>query len=127
MAPMLEIQSHRDEPFDHTETDFVKPLPAKNPAKIPSWEPRPSLWKSTCHRRYHEVSKENNEYFLKHWNFPNKGAEQKFLDCDFAGYTCFQLPLAKDDRIHFACRFVTVLFLIDGKVATNSCCLALHI
>lgn len=109
---MLGIQTYRDESFDHTVAGSVKPLPATRSAKIPSWEP-------LCHPRYLEVSKEVNEYFLKHWNFSSLKAKEKFLKADFSAYTCLQLPLAKDDRIHFACRLFTLLFFIDGKVATS--------
>lgn len=119
MSLTLGIQTYRDESFDHTVADSVKPLPATRSAKIPSWEPQPSLWEPLCHPRYFEVSKEVNEYFLKHWNFPSLKAKEKFLKADFSAYTCLQLPLAKDDRIHFACRLFTLLFFIDGKVATS--------
>lgn len=127
MPPMLDIQTHRDESFDHMVTDFVKPVPATISTKIPSYEPQPSLWKPLRHPRYIEVSKETDDFFLKHWKFPSAKAEEKFLNCDFSSFACHYFPLAKDDRIQFACRNITLLFLVDGKVATNYHCLAAHI
>ena len=57
-------------------------------------------------------------YFLEHWPFPSKKAEQVFRDAAFSRVTCLYFPLAKDDRIHFACRLLTVLFLIDGELTS---------
>lgn len=66
MSLTLRIQIYREESFDHTVADSVKPLPATRSAKTPYWEPQQSLWEPLCHLRYLEVSKEVNEYFLKH-------------------------------------------------------------
>lgn len=94
--------------------------------KIPSWESQPSLWKPLCHPRVDEVSLEVDRYFLHHWKFPSKKAAKAFIDAAFSRVTCLYFPLAQDDRIHFACRLLTVLFLIDGKkfLASSifSCC-----
>ena len=73
----------------------------------------PSKWQPLNHPRAKEVAKEVNTYFLQHWNFPNAKAETRFLNAGFSDVTCLYFPLAKDDRIHFACRLLTVLFLID--------------
>lgn len=83
--------------------------------KIPSWEPQPSLWKPLCHPRVDEVSLEVDKYFLHNWKFPSVKAAKAFTDAAFSRVTCLYFPLARDDRIHFACRLLTVLFLIDGK------------
>lgn len=84
---------------------------------IPRWKPQPSAWKPLCHPRVDEVSSEVDGYFLQHWNFPSEKAVKTFLEAGFSRVTCLYFPLAKDDRIHFACRLLTVLFLIDGKIA----------
>ena len=68
-----------------------------------------------CHPSVDEVTKEVDGYFLKHWPFPNEKAEQKFQSAAFSRVTCLYFPLARDDSIHFACRLLTVLFLIDGE------------
>lgn len=119
MAPALDIQVYPDERYDHRVTSPVKPLPATMSDMNSCYKPRPSLWKPLRHPRYLEVSREVDEYFLTHWTFSDAKAKIKFLSADFSNYTCLHLPLAKDDRIHFACRLVTVLFLIDGKLAPN--------
>lgn len=66
------------------------------------------------HPRAEEVAREVDGYFLEHWNFPDDRARSTFLKAGFSRVTCLYFPLAKDDRIHFACRLLTVLFLIDG-------------
>lgn len=92
---------------------------------VPIWEAQPSLWKPLCHPRVDEVSLEVDRYFLHHWKFPSKKAAKAFIDAAFSRVTCLYFPLAQDDRIHFACRLLTVLFLIDGKFLASSifsCC-----
>ena len=34
--------------------------------------------------------------------------------------TCLYFPMGKDDRIEYACRLLTVLFLIDGETEAPS-------
>lgn len=75
----------------------------------------PTLFVPICHPRVGPVTAEVDGYFLKHWNFPNEKARQKFVNAGFSRVTCLYFPLALDDRIHFACRLLTVLFLIDGE------------
>lgn len=75
----------------------------------------PSAWTHLCHPRLQQVQEEVEGYFLKNWNFPNAQAIQVFLHAKFSEVTCLYFPLAIDDRIHFACRLLTVLFLIDGR------------
>jgi hypothetical protein len=79
------------------------------------WSAIPSAWQPLCHPRAEEVSREVNTYFISHWKFPNAKAERTFINAGFSKVTCLYFPMAKDDRIHFACRLLTVLFLIDGN------------
>ncbi|KAM5465930.1 (+)-aristolochene synthase ts1 [Microsporum audouinii] len=79
---------------------FVQPPPA-------------SLLQPICHPRVTEVTREVNDYFLAHWDFPSEKSRKKFVAADFPGVTCLYFPKALDDRISFACRLLTVLFLID--------------
>ncbi|KAK3388016.1 Aristolochene synthase from penicillium Roqueforti [Podospora didyma] len=60
-----------------------------------------------------EVARGVDGYFLENWNFPDNKARLTFLKAGFSRVTCLYFPLAKGDRIHFACRLLTVLFLID--------------
>lgn len=69
-----------------------------------------------CHPLVHSVSEDVDQYFLQNWNFPDKEARRKFVDAGFSRVTCLYFPKALDDRIHFACKLLTVLFLIDGKL-----------
>ncbi|KAI9168056.1 Aristolochene synthase [Paramyrothecium foliicola] len=77
------------------------------------WDVPKSDWTPLAHPRVEEVAKEVDGYFLKHWNFPNAKAKRVFVNAGFSNVTCLYYPLAKDDRIHFACRLLTLLFLID--------------
>ncbi|KAL8970448.1 MAG: hypothetical protein Q9197_003798 [Variospora fuerteventurae] len=74
----------------------------------------PSRFKPLCHPREKEVTKEVDQYFIDNWGFENEKQIQKFIDAGFSTVTCWYFPQALDDRIHFACRLLTVLFLIDG-------------
>jgi hypothetical protein len=76
----------------------------------------PAYFKPICHPRMRVVATEVDGYFLKHWPFPNDKARKKFLDAGFSRVTCLYYPEALDDRIHFGCRLLTLLFLIDGMV-----------
>ncbi|KAF3760408.1 Aristolochene synthase from penicillium Roqueforti [Cryphonectria parasitica EP155] len=73
----------------------------------------PSDWAPKIHPRAEEVAREVDGYFLEHWNFTDDRARSTFLKAGFSRVTCLYFPLAKDERIHFACRLLTVLFLID--------------
>lgn len=81
--------------------------------------PPPTRWKYLCHPRLKEVQDEVDGYFLENWKFPSFKAVRTFLDAKFSEVTCLYFPLALDDRIHFACRLLTVLFLIDGEYKTH--------
>ena len=99
-----------------------RPAPLELNGNVPipfektTWDIPPSSWSPKNHPRAEEVSREVDGYFLKHWKFPDDQARKKFLKAGFSRVTCLYFPLAKDDRIHFACRLLTVLFLIDGTL-----------
>lgn len=66
------------------------------------------------------VAAEVDGYFLEHWPFPNDKARKRFLDAGFSRVTCLYYPKALDDRIHFGCRLLTLLFLIDDLLEDMS-------
>ncbi|KAH8664711.1 Aristolochene synthase in complex with 12,13 Difluorofarnesyl diphosphate [Xylariales sp. PMI_506] len=66
------------------------------------------------------VSTEVDNYFLEHWPFPDTRSRRRFLGAGFSKVTCLYFPLSKDDRIHFACRLLTLLFLIDDLLEDMS-------
>ncbi|KAI4217473.1 MAG: hypothetical protein LQ351_000068 [Letrouitia transgressa] len=80
----------------------------------------PSRFKALCHPREPEVTEEVDGYFIDNWGFENEAAIQKFRDAGFSRVTCFYFPKALDDRIHFGCRLLTVLFLIDDLLEDMS-------
>ncbi|KAF2973138.1 hypothetical protein GQX73_g398 [Xylaria multiplex] len=73
----------------------------------------PSHLQPRCHRLEKQVTEEVNGYFLEHWPFPTEKSRKKFVNAGFSEVTCWYFPMALDDRIHFACRLLTILFLID--------------
>ncbi|OTB14756.1 hypothetical protein K445DRAFT_12539 [Daldinia sp. EC12] len=73
-----------------------------------------------CHPRFEVVERETNEYFIANWPFPDVNSRDKFLKAGFSRCTCVYFPKAKDDRIHFACRLLTLLFLIDDVLEDMS-------
>lgn len=73
-----------------------------------------SLFQPKIHPLVDKVSREVNDYFLQHWAFEDEPARKKFIAAGFSKVTCLYYPLALNDRIHFACRLLTLLFLVDG-------------
>jgi hypothetical protein len=82
---------------------------------VPAIKPPSSYFKPNHHPRMQDVSQEVDGYFLEHWPFKDEKARKKFVGAGFSRVTCLYFPEALDDRIHFACRLLTVLFLVDGK------------
>lgn len=78
-------------------------------------------WTAECHPREREVTAEVNAYFLQHWPFPDEKARHNFVKSGYPRVNCFYVARALDDRIHFACRVLTVGFLIDGEWVLRSC------
>ncbi|KAJ5201119.1 hypothetical protein N7449_005922 [Penicillium cf. viridicatum] len=93
-----------------TLTETISSLAQPNDTTI---TPPPTQWSYLCHPRVKELQDEVDGYFLENWKFPSFKAVRTFLDAKFSEVTCLYFPLALDDRIHFACRLLTVLFLID--------------
>lgn len=75
--------------------------------------------KPKCHHLEPQITEEVDSYFIKNWGFSNERAIQKFRAAGFSRVTCCYYPDALDDRIHFGCRLLTLLFLIDGKYRQN--------
>ena len=76
-------------------------------------KPPVSDWTPACHSRVDTIVSQVDQYFLEHWDFPDEKARKTFIKAGFSRVTCLYFPLALDDRIHFACRLLTVLFLVD--------------
>ncbi|KAF4332039.1 Aristolochene synthase [Fusarium beomiforme] len=47
-------------------------------------------------------------------NFPNPKAERVLFNAGLSRATCLYFPLAKEDRVHFACRLLTDMSFDDG-------------
>ncbi|KAI0599443.1 Aristolochene synthase in complex with 12,13-Difluorofarnesyl diphosphate [Biscogniauxia sp. FL1348] len=75
-----------------------------------------SIFKTLCHPLYPKISKEVDEYFLKHWNFPDENSRRKYIAADFNRFSCLSYPLSLDDRMELGCRFITLLFLVDDEI-----------
>ena len=98
------------------ETDVkVAIQPASGDPASVGWSPPPSLLDAKCHPLEKYVSDEVDKYFLIHWPFKSARERRKFVAAGFSRVTCLYFPLAKDDRIHFGCKLLTLLFLIDGE------------
>lgn len=89
----------------------------------PSDPPSAAHFTAKIHPREKEVSSEVNAFFLNHWPFADAKSRKKFVAAGFSQVTCFYYPTALNDRISFACRLLTLLFLIDGKWHS---CTSLH-
>ena len=102
------------------ESSNVSLEPPKQTKSLQSSGPPPSLFEPICHPLVRSVTEQVDGYFLQHWNFPNEKAKKKFVAAGFSRVTCLYFPKSLDDRIHFACRLLTVLFLIDGELCYSS-------
>ncbi|KAE8143183.1 Aristolochene synthase [Aspergillus pseudotamarii] len=80
----------------------------------------PSSWIPATHPLVESISAEVNGWFLQHWPFPNEKARKKFVAAGFSRVTCLYFPLARDDRIAYACQLLTILFLIDDLLEDMS-------
>ncbi|KAI1356556.1 Aristolochene synthase from penicillium Roqueforti [Xylaria sp. FL0043] len=72
---------------------------------------------------YHDmdaVIRDVDSYFLDRWDFPSEKARRKFVVAGFSRVTCMYYPMAEQDRIGFACKLLTVLFLIDDLLEDMS-------
>ncbi|KAI1380475.1 Aristolochene synthase [Hypoxylon crocopeplum] len=67
-----------------------------------------------------QVIRNVDQYFLDRWDFPSEKARKKFVVAGFSRVTCMYYPVALDERIEFACKLLTVLFLIDDLLEDMS-------
>jgi aristolochene synthase len=102
----------------------ISTAPAESRPLGPQFAPPPSRFVPECHLLEKQVTAEVDGYFLTHWPFKTANDRKKFVAAGFSRVTCLYFPLSLDDRIHLACRLMTILFLIDGiftpKTSVNS-------
>lgn len=82
---------------------------------IKVFTPAPSRFVHKSHPLEPQTTEEVNGYFLEHWPFKTTKDRKKFVGAGFSRVTCLYFPLAKSDRIKYACMLLTILFLIDGE------------
>ncbi|KAB8209383.1 Aristolochene synthase in complex with 12,13 Difluorofarnesyl diphosphate [Aspergillus parasiticus] len=100
--------------------DYASPrAPAVRPV-VKKYTPPQGRFEPKCHPLETAVSEEVNGFFLAHWPFKSDRERKKFVAAGFSRVTCLYFPMAKDDRIHFACRLLTLLFLIDDLLEDMS-------
>ncbi|KAE9574241.1 Aristolochene synthase [Colletotrichum fructicola] len=87
--------------------------PAVSLPSAPQFTPPPSRFIAKCHPLEKQITAEVDGYFLTHWPFKTAKDRKKFVAAGFSRVTCLYFPLGLDDRIHLACRLLTILFLID--------------
>ncbi|KIJ41383.1 hypothetical protein M422DRAFT_255573 [Sphaerobolus stellatus SS14] len=73
----------------------------------------PSRITPRLHPQTNEVISRVDEWFLKHWPFPNEAAREEFQSSDIALFTCYTMPDALNERIELACKMVNLMFLFD--------------
>ncbi|CAI7630480.1 unnamed protein product [Penicillium glandicola] len=115
MATLTETSSSLTQLFVHLENTSNSPPARQTTRPRNDWTitPPPAQWSYLCHPRLKAVQDEVDGYFLKNWKFPSFKAVRTFLEAKFSEVTCLYFPLARVDCIQFACRLLTVLFLID--------------
>ncbi|KAK2616580.1 Aristolochene synthase prx2 [Conoideocrella luteorostrata] len=120
MAPSLIEQPQLHNGFhERSIHNMSKPAVARFVAN--GWDDLPpSRWSSKIHPLEPEVTREVDEYFLQHWPFKTDKDRKKFVAAGFSRVTCLYFPAAKDDRIAFASKLLTILFLIDDLLEDMS-------
>lgn len=74
---------------------------------------RPTLLEARTHHRTDEIVKSVNDFFLEHWPFKTAKHRQRFTEEGHPWYVCALFPLSLDERLLWACRLLTLGFLID--------------
>lgn len=96
-----------------TPSKTIQPAASLPKRTAPGPQPPRAHFQARIQPRVEEVTAEVDGWFLEHWPFESAKARKKFVAAGFSRVTCLYFPLALDDRIHFACRLLTILFLID--------------
>ena len=81
--------------------------------------PSESIFKPVCHHLVDDAIRDVDGFYLKNWKFGSEKAKAKFVAAGFSRVSCLYFPKARDDRIRFVCSLLTILFLVDGRVAMN--------
>ncbi|TDZ61726.1 Aristolochene synthase [Colletotrichum trifolii] len=84
------------------------------------FSPPPSRLVARCHPLEKQITAQVDDHFLTHWPFKTEKERRKFVAAGFSRVTCLYFPLSLDDRIHLACRLLTLLFLIDDLLEDMS-------
>lgn len=76
-------------------------------------------WKSNFTPRQHvladAVCQMDNDFFYDQWPFTSEKHRRAFLDMDLSRWSTSVCAHGMDSRIGIYARFITILFLIDGK------------
>ena len=99
---------------DDIQQQSVSTAPAVSLPSALHFAPPPSRFVAECHPLERQITAEVDGYFLTHWPFKTAKDRKKFVAAGFSRVTCLYFPLSLNDRIHLACRLLTILFLIDG-------------
>ncbi|KAK2053026.1 Aristolochene synthase in complex with 12,13 Difluorofarnesyl diphosphate [Colletotrichum caudatum] len=95
------------------EKQSLSTSPAVSLPVAPQIAPPPSHFIAECHPLEKQITAEVDGFFLTHWPFSTAKDRKRFVAAGFSRVTCLYFPLSRDDRIHLACRLLTILFLID--------------
>lgn len=114
MTAMEDVEVPLAMPRQRQATATPMPAPAPVPVKGP-FHISPSSLTAQIHPLHEEVTAEVDNFFLEHWPFPNEKARRMYVAASFSRATCLCFPKALNDRIQFACRLLTLLFLVDGE------------
>lgn len=72
------------------------------------------------HPLYESLKKETDQYFIDNWPFlfpnedNNKKSLDKFLKANYPLCASLYFPQSKDERLRFAARMFSVVFIVDG-------------
>jgi aristolochene synthase len=123
MSPSILLDDNDSSVYSDKRTDIrkqsVSTAPAVTLPSAPHFAPPLSRFVAECQPLEKQITAEVDGYFLTHWPFKTAKDRKKFVAAGFSRVTCLYFPLSLDDRIHLACRLLTILFLIDGMFTSR--------
>lgn len=78
--------------------------------------PFQSRFQWRCHPLVDSLAREVNDWVLANWTFEHDQDKRRYIGFEISRAACLFIPFAEDNRIIYACKLFTILFLTDGEL-----------
>ena len=85
------------------------------PPPIVVYPPLPSSLTPLCHPLVKTLTRQVNDWISSSGHFKSEKEKKRYVGHETARVACLLYPRALDDRLIYACKLITVLFLLDGR------------